>query len=129
MKIGKKALVLSLVVLVLGATAAYGAAGASKTRYSGQPIGGRVTDGPSVGDRLASNGVKLQGLGDVTGAQRVRNCGAAVTAATLRCLNTQIKFMDTRLNKTVEILATLVNCFGVLPETQYYGYWYTADGI
>lgn len=117
----KRAVVLSLVILVLGATAAYGVTTASKVRVdrSSQVAGDKASPLRSV---------NLKGLGDLTDAKRTRNCGTNVTSATMQCLNNQIKYLGQRTDRATGVLGAMLECLGVAPVNQYIGYVYTLDG-
>lgn len=116
----KKVFVLSLVLLVLGATAAYGVTSASKVRVD-------RTNAQSESKAASLTKVNVQGVGSLDNARRVRNCGTKLTGATLQCLNTQVKFLDQRVARSDAVLGVLLECLGIAPVNQYYGYEYS-DG-
>jgi hypothetical protein len=118
----RKIVVLSLVILVLGATAAYGANSTSKVRVDRSS---QVTDSKTLSP-LKSSAI-TKGLGDLTDAKRTRNCGTNVTSATLQCLNNQIKYLGKRTDRATAVLGAMLECMGIAPVNQYDGYVYTPD--
>ncbi len=116
----KKAILLGLVILILGATAAYAATSESKVRVDRSA---QVTN-----DKVLSplKGI-AKGLGDITDAKRTRNCGTNLTSNTLQCLNNQIKYLGKKTDRATAVLGAMLECMGIAPVNQYDGYVYTPD--
>jgi len=117
----KKAILLGLVILILGATAAYAATSESKVRVDRSA---RVTQSKVLSPLKSV----AKGLGDLSDAKRTRNCGVNPTEAVMRCLNNQIKYLGQRTDRATAVLGTMLECMGIAPVNQYVGYIYTLDG-
>lgn len=118
----KRAVLLGLVILVLGATAAYGASSESKVRVRSAQVTASKVLSP-----LRSSTI-TKGLGDLQDAKRTRNCGVNPTEAVMRCLNNQIKYLGQRTDRATAVLGAMLECMGIAPVNQYVGYIYTLDG-
>lgn len=122
----KKLLALLVVTVILtGSAVAYGAAQNHKARAVTVGHVGRTNkagSGPSL------RPVKMANVGSLQNARRTRNCGSELKAATLMCLNTQIKYLAKHVDRTDALFAAMLSCLGVGPVNQYFGYVYT-DGV